>query len=116
MVSWCPLKILFPLCRMMLIFCIAGLLFCVPQARRTIGSVTHPAETGLLIPSEKFECIGRRRSAWCTKAELSDPADSETLRRLLMESMYYIGLDVHKKMISYCVKDRSGQVHSEGRI
>jgi len=33
-----------------------------------------------------------------------------------MESMYYIGLDVHKKMISYCVKDRSGQVHSEGRI
>ena len=33
-----------------------------------------------------------------------------------MESMYYIGLDVHKKMISYCVKDRSGKVHSEGRI
>src|SRR3984893_17514574 len=30
----------------------------------------------------KFECIGRRRSAWCTKAELSDPADSETPRRL----------------------------------
>jgi len=30
--------------------------------------------------------------------------------------MYYIGLDVHKKMISYCVKDRSGKVHSEGRI
>jgi transposase len=30
--------------------------------------------------------------------------------------MYYIGLDVHKKMISYCVKDRSGQVHQEGQI
>src|SRR5258708_40287882 len=30
----------------------------------------------------KFECIGRRRSAWCTKAELSDQADSETPRRL----------------------------------
>ena len=28
-----------------------------------------------------------------------------------MQSMYYIGLDVHKKMISYCVKDRSGQIH-----
>src|SRR5882724_8875910 len=27
---------------------------------------------------DKFECIGRRRSAWCTKAELSDRADSET--------------------------------------
>src|SRR5882724_5230332 len=34
------------------------------------------------ISPEKFECIGRRRSAWCTKAELSDQADSETPRRL----------------------------------
>ena len=25
--------------------------------------------------------------------------------------MYYIGLDVHKKTISYCVKDAAGQVH-----
>ena len=33
-----------------------------------------------------------------------------------MESMYYIGLDVHKKTISYCVKDRSGQIHAEGAI
>ena len=30
--------------------------------------------------------------------------------------MYYIGLDVHKKTISYCVKDGSGQVHQEGKI
>src|SRR6185369_11983807 len=30
--------------------------------------------------------------------------------------MYYIGLDVHKKTISYCVKDVSGQVHREGKI
>jgi transposase len=30
--------------------------------------------------------------------------------------MYYIGLDVHKKTISYCVKDRSGQIHREGAI
>ena len=30
--------------------------------------------------------------------------------------MYYIGLDVHKKTISYCVKDASGQVHQEGTI
>jgi len=27
--------------------------------------------------------------------------------------MYYIGLDVHKKTISYCVKDASGQVQRE---
>jgi len=33
-----------------------------------------------------------------------------------MESMYYIGLDVHKKTISYCVKDGSGQIHAEGAI
>src|SRR6266852_1313951 len=37
--------------------------------------------TTVLSP-DKFECIGRRRSAWCTKAELSDQADSETPRRL----------------------------------
>ena len=30
--------------------------------------------------------------------------------------MYYIGLDVHKKTISYCVKDAAGQVHQEGKI
>src|SRR6202521_4426452 len=33
-----------------------------------------------------------------------------------MESMYYIGLDVHKKTISYCVKDVSGRIHGEGKI
>jgi transposase len=27
-----------------------------------------------------------------------------------METMYYIGLDVHKRAISYCVKDVSGRV------
>src|SRR6201987_3129901 len=30
--------------------------------------------------------------------------------------MYYIGLDVHKKAISYCVKDAAGHVHGEGKI
>src|SRR5262250_1183149 len=33
-----------------------------------------------------------------------------------MQSMYYIGLDVHKKTISFCVKDVSGQIHAEGAI
>ncbi len=31
-----------------------------------------------------------------------------------MEPMYYIGLDVHKRKISYCVKDSSGKVF--GRV
>ena len=30
--------------------------------------------------------------------------------------MYYIGLDIHKKTISYCVKDVSGRIHQEGKI
>jgi predicted NBD/HSP70 family sugar kinase len=33
-----------------------------------------------------------------------------------MVPMYYIGLDVHKQKISYCVKDSSGKVHSQGKI
>ena len=33
-----------------------------------------------------------------------------------MEAMYYIGLDVHKRKISYCVKDGSGKIHAEGSI
>ena len=38
------------------------------------------------------------------------------LRRLLKESMYYMGLDVHKKTISYCVKEVSGQVYAQGTM
>jgi transposase len=30
--------------------------------------------------------------------------------------MYYIGLDVHKKTISYCIKRVDGEVHAEGSI
>lgn len=33
-----------------------------------------------------------------------------------MQGMYYIGLDVHKRTISYCVKDVSGRIHREGSI
>jgi hypothetical protein len=32
-----------------------------------------------------------------------------------MERMYYIGLDVHKKTISYCVKDVGGRIHLDQR-
>jgi len=30
--------------------------------------------------------------------------------------MYYIGLDVHKRTIRYCVKDGSGAIHAQGTI
>src|SRR5580704_18876738 len=33
-----------------------------------------------------------------------------------MEPMYYIGLDVHKRKISYCLKDSGGKVYSEGSL
>src|SRR5258708_36007037 len=33
-----------------------------------------------------------------------------------MEPMYYIGLDVHKRKISYCVKDSRGKVVAEGSL
>jgi transposase len=33
-----------------------------------------------------------------------------------METMYYIGLDVHKKTIDYCVKDGSGHIHAAGSL
>jgi transposase len=32
------------------------------------------------------------------------------------DHMYYIGLDIHKKTISYCVKDAAGRVRVEGKI
>jgi hypothetical protein len=43
------------------------------------------------------------------KAELSCEADSENYLGGSSETMYYIGLDVHKRMISYCVKDAAGK-------
>ena len=30
--------------------------------------------------------------------------------------MYYVGLDVHKKTISYCAKDASGRILPEGKM
>jgi hypothetical protein len=33
-----------------------------------------------------------------------------------MQPMYYIGLDVHKRKISYCVKDSSGKVSPKDRF
>ena len=45
-------------------------------------------------------------------ATLVQRATSEAPR----DDMYYIGLDVHKRTISYCVKDAAGHVHQEGKI
>jgi transposase len=50
------------------------------------------------------------------EAELSGQADSENNLGGSSETMYFIGLDVHKKTISYCVKDAVGRVHREGKV
>lgn len=51
------------------------------------------------------------------KAELNGDVDSENNHGgSSRDIMYYVGLDVHKKTISYCVKDASGRIHDEGMI
>ena len=30
--------------------------------------------------------------------------------------MYYVGLDIHKKTIAYCVKDSAGKLQAEGSV
>ena len=50
------------------------------------------------------------------KAGLSDEADPENDLGGSSETMYYIGLDIHKKTISFCVKDAAGCVYQEGKI
>jgi hypothetical protein len=58
-----------------------------------------------------------RRSTRCYKKLNSAP---KLIQRTTSEApqrhMYFIGLDVHKKTISYCVKDAAGRVHQEGKI
>jgi transposase len=49
------------------------------------------------------------------KAEHSYEADSENYLGVFSETMYYIGLDVHKRTISYCVRDAAGRVHKDGK-
>jgi hypothetical protein len=57
-----------------------------------------------------FECIGRGGALGVQELNSATPLIQRQPRRLPMESMYYIGLDVHKKLISYCVKDASGRI------
>src|SRR5260221_314168 len=68
---------MFPFTRTVLIFFIAGLLFIVLRARRTLGAYRIPRETGLLIPSGKR---GDRKSQNASKNHfLGNP----TLRELI---------------------------------
>src|SRR6516165_3583404 len=66
--------------------------------------------------SALFECQVKEEREVLRKAGLSTEADPENNLGGSSETMYYIGLDVHKKTISYCVKDAAGCVHGEGKI
>ena len=33
-----------------------------------------------------------------------------------MERVYYIGLDIHKRIISYCIKSIDGQLFARGKV
>src|SRR5260370_25071890 len=59
---------------------------------------------------------GRGRALGVQKLNSATALIQRQPRRLPMKSMYYIGLDVHKKSISYRMKDASGQIHTEGAI
>jgi transposase len=63
-----------------------------------------------------FECEVIEEREVLQEAELSGQADSENDLGGSSEIMYFIGLDVHKKTISYCVKDGAGRVYQEGKV
>ena len=63
-----------------------------------------------------FECLVEEEHEVLRKAGLSVEADPENYIGGSSQTMYFIGLDVHKKTISYCVKDAAGCVHGEGKI
>jgi len=50
------------------------------------------------------------------KLNSTGKVDSENSQGGSSRDMYYIGLDVHKKTISYCVKDVSGGIQQQGTM
>jgi transposase len=68
------------------------------------------------VPGELFECLVSEEREVLQKVGLSVEADPKNNLGGSSDTMYFIGLDVHKKTISYCVKDAAGRVHQEGKI
>jgi hypothetical protein len=90
------------------------------QPGRTTGQ-SIPCEVRLpesgLIATVLFECkSSEEERVGVQKTELNGDVDSENNRGGSSTDIYYIGLDVHKKTISYCIKDVSGQIQRQGTI
>jgi hypothetical protein len=66
--------------------------------------------------------LSQRGARGVAKAELGCEADSENYPRRLLRDIFALGFGiedvwhVHKKTISYCVKDAAGKIHQEGKI
>jgi transposase len=70
----------------------------------------------IVVISDLFECKSSEERVGVQEAELNGDVDSENNHGGSSRDMYYIGLDVHKKTISYCVKDVSGGIQQQGTI
>src|SRR5260370_19330223 len=81
-----------------------------PPLPRPYSGSTHNSR-----PPSKTQRMAYRAFAPClTQGGHSSDADSENDHGgSSMTAMNYIGLDVHKKTISYCVKDVSGRIQQE---
>jgi transposase len=66
-----------------------------------------------------MDCLNAK-SGWSTscykKLNSAPKLIQRTTSKAPQRHMYFIGLNVHKKTISYCVKDAAGRVHQEGKI
>jgi hypothetical protein len=73
-----------------------------------------------VVPSnsspELFECKSSEERVVYKKLNSTETLIQRTTMEAPRQHMYYIGLDVHKKTISYCVKDVSGQIQRQGTI
>ena len=65
----------------------------------------------LVRPPILFECIGRRPRSGCR-----DSGNALQGKSTMYPFCYYVGLDVHRKAISFCVKMPDGTIVREGKI
>lgn len=51
-----------------------------------------------------------------TQSDRQSRPKSKYQKEASMEKLYYIGLDIHKKTISYCVKQIDGTIMKKGKV
>jgi hypothetical protein len=71
---------------------------------------------GVAPPQRQRRTTARKLVSITTGFWMLFETDSENNLGGSSDTMYFIGLDVHKKTISYCAKDAAGRVFQEGEI